>query len=458
MEMTTGESISVIMVFLQGMISFFSPCVLPLLPLYIGYLAGGTKVYDEEGKPQYDRKRVLLNTLFFVTGIGFSFFVLGLGLRAIGRFFSGNQFLFARIGGLIVILFGLYQLGLFGSIDKLDKERRLPVNPDKMAMSPFTAFLMGFVFSFAWTPCVGPTLSSVLIFASSAKDPEMGFLLIGVYTLGFAMPFLLAGLFTTSLLALLKKHRGIVRYTSRIGGVIMLFMGIMMLTGHMNDITSYMSRISEPDSSYEQDTVIGDISKDAQASDTADIDAAASDTGSASSYSSQAAPAEGSKEDTEGPQQDVSEEATDKEVIPAPDFTLTDQFGNTHTLSEYKGKIVFLNFWATWCPPCRAEMPYIQELYKETVNDPESDVVILGVAFPGNGKETDTEGIIDFINKNGYSYPTVMDTKGELIYPYYIMSFPTTYMIDTDGNIYGYVPGSMTRDTMDSIIEQTRNK
>ena len=451
MGLTTGDSISVIMVFIQGMISFFSPCVLPLLPLYIGYLAGGTTVYVRDGEAQYDRKKVLLNTLFFVIGIGFSFFVLGLGIRAIGRFFSGNQMLFARIGGLIIILFGLYQLGLFGSIEKLDRERHLPMNPDKMAMSPITALLMGFVFSFAWTPCVGPTLSSVLIFASSAKDSAMGFLLIGVYTLGFAMPFLLAGIFTTSLLALFRKHRGIVRYTGRVAGVLMLLMGLMMLTGHMNGITAYMSRISGSDSSYEQDTVIEDIYKDAQSTDTPDKVSATSDTAEVT-YE------EGSKEDTEESQQDVSGNAQNEEIIPAPDFTLTDQLGNTHTLSEYKGKIVFLNFWATWCPPCRAEMPYIQELYNENINDPESDVVILGVAFPGHGKETDTEGIIEFLNKNGYTYPTVMDTEGELIYSYYITAYPTTYMIDRAGNIFGYVPGSMTRDIMDNIIEQTRNK
>ena len=359
--------------------------------------------------------------------------------------------LFARIGGLIIILFGLYQLGLFGSIEKLDRERHLPMNPDKMAMSPITALLMGFVFSFAWTPCVGPTLSSVLIFASSAKDSAMGFLLIGVYTLGFAMPFLLAGIFTTSLLALFRKHRGIVRYTGRVAGVLMLLMGLMMLTGHMNGITAYMSRISGSDSSYEQDTVIEDIYKDAQSTDTPDKVSATSDTAEVT-YE------EGSKEDTEESQQDVSGNAQNEEIIPAPDFTLTDQLGNTHTLSEYKGKIVFLNFWATWCPPCRAEMPYIQELYNENINDPESDVVILGVAFPGHGKETDTEGIIEFLNKNGYTYPTVMDTEGELIYSYYITAYPTTYMIDRAGNIFGYVPGSMTRDIMDNIIEQTRNK
>lgn len=95
--------------FLQGILSFFSPCVLPLVPLYISYLAGGTRTVDETGTVRYRRKTVFLNTLFFVLGISFTFFLLGLGFTAVGRFFSGNQRLFAIIGGVIVILFGLLQ-------------------------------------------------------------------------------------------------------------------------------------------------------------------------------------------------------------------------------------------------------------------------------------------------------------------------------------------------------------
>ena len=110
MGFSVETSISAITVFLQGILSFFSPCVLPLVPLYIGYLAGGTKTVDPDGTVHYQRKKVLLNTLFFVIGISFAFFLLGFGFTAAGRFFSGNRMLLARIGGVIVILFGLYQL------------------------------------------------------------------------------------------------------------------------------------------------------------------------------------------------------------------------------------------------------------------------------------------------------------------------------------------------------------
>lgn len=422
MNLTVGEGVSAITVLIQGLISFFSPCVLPLLPVYIGYLSGGTVSEDESGVKHYDSKRVMLNTLFFVIGVAFAFFLLGLGLRAIGRFFRDRENVFTIAGGILVILFGLYQLGIFGRRDGIEKERRLPVDFDKMAMSPVTALLLGFVFSFAWTPCVGPTLSGVLLMATSAESSK-GFLLIGIYTIGFVIPFLLTGLFTTTLLDAFKKHGSVVRYTVKIGGVLLIFMGILMITGHMNSISAYFSRLSG------QESVAVDEVVDEAIDENVDEAVAAGE--------------------------EAVEDAK-KELIQATDFTLKDQYGVTHTLSDYKGKIVFLNFWATWCPPCRAEMPHIQELYEELQENGDPDTVILAVAFPGISDETDEAGITAFMEDNGYTYPTLMDSEGELIYPYYISAFPTTYMIDRDGNIYGYLTGSMTKETMKDIISQTR--
>jgi len=194
-------NISILTVFAQGLLSFFSPCVLPLIPLYLGYLSGG---YTDEGEnfTPKERVRTLINTLFFVIGIGFAFFVLALGMTAVGSFFGTRKYLLARIGGVIVILFGLYQLGLFGTSKTLNKEKRIHLPLEKMAMSPVTALLMGFVFSFAWTPCVGPTLTSVLLMAASSSSKAAGFLLIGVYTLGFVIPFIAVGIFADGLLRL----------------------------------------------------------------------------------------------------------------------------------------------------------------------------------------------------------------------------------------------------------------
>ena len=115
MGFTLETGVSAAAVFLQGILSFFSPCVLPLVPLYIGYLAGGAKSVDADGTVRYKRGRVMRNTVFFVLGVSFTFFALGLGFTALGRFFSDNRALFARIGGVLIILFGLYQLGVFRS-------------------------------------------------------------------------------------------------------------------------------------------------------------------------------------------------------------------------------------------------------------------------------------------------------------------------------------------------------
>ena len=116
--------------------------------------------------------------------------------------------------------------------------------------------------------------------------------------------------------------------------------------------------------------------------------------------------------------------------------------------------MVFLNFWATWCGPCRSEMPDIEALYKE-YGENTGDVIFLGVAGPG-GQEQDQAGIEDFIAENGYTFPTVFDTTGQVHYNYYISAFPTTFMIDAEGKVYGYVPGAMDEETMREIIRQTR--
>lgn len=339
MGFTIDVGISAATVFAQGLLSFFSPCVLPLLPLYLGYLSGGAAQTDSEGGK---RGRVFFNTLCFVLGVSFAIFLLGMGLSLVGSFFGANRILFARIGGAVMILFGLYQLGVFGDSQFMSAERRLPLRLDKLVMSPWTALLMGFVFSFAWTPCVGPVLSGVLLMAASAASRQTGMLLLGVYTLGFCLPFLALGLFTTELLEKLRAHRSIARYTVKLGGVLLILMGIMMLTGWMNSVTGYLS-------------------------------------------GGETAAVEETEPEVSG--QETAEEPAEAEAVAAPDFTLTDQYGVAHTLSDYRGKVVFLNFWATWCPPCRAEMPDIQKLYESYGGAEDAEVVILAVATPGVGGE-----------------------------------------------------------------------
>ena len=410
MGFSIETSVSAVTVFLQGALSFFSPCVLPLVPLYVSYLAGGAAVVGEDGVRRYPRGKIFLNTLFFVAGISFAFFLLGLGLTALGAFFHDYQVWFARISGVIILLFGLYQLGLGKRAMLLEQERRLPFRLDKLAMNPAVALVMGFTFSFAWTPCVGPTLSSVLLMASSAESSAAGFLLIGVYTLGFVLPFLAVGLFTGTVLDFFKAHQNVVRYTVKLGAVLLIVMGILTLTGATGTISADLAAVSG---------------------------------------TTQEEPA-AEQEDTTGAQ----EESGEIPVVPAPDFTLTDQYGETHTLSDYQGQTVFLNFWATWCGPCKMEIPDIQALYEEW-DENAGDLVVLGVAGPGIGQEGSAEDIAAFLEENGYTYPVVMDDTGTLFYQYGISAYPTTFMIDPEGNVFGYVQGAVSREIMDDIVEQT---
>ena len=133
-----------------------------------------------------------------------------------------------------------------------------------------------------------------------------------------------------------------------------------------------------------------------------------------------------------------------------PDFELADQYGVTHRLSDCRGKVVFLNFWATWCPYCIKEMSDIQALY-ETYGE---DVAVFGVAAPGKGSETDEEGIRAFLEEHGWTYPTLMDPGDSVAKTYGVTSLPTTFLFAKDGTVFGYVPGAMRADQMQSAVEQ----
>ncbi|OUP62847.1 cytochrome C biogenesis protein [Pseudoflavonifractor sp. An176] len=404
-------SVSLVTVFVQGILSFFSPCVLPLLPLYLGYLSGS--MGDAQGA-QTSRVKTLVNTLFFVIGISAAFFLLALGMTALGQALHQYQKIIIQVGGILIIAFGLFQLGVFRPM-ALEQDRRIRFPLQKLAMSPLVALVFGFTFSFAWTPCVGPALASVLLMAGSADTALQGFALIGLYTLGFVLPFLAVALFAGGLLKLFQKHRNVVRYTVKVGGALLVVIGLLMVTGWMDTLSGSLAG-SDP-----QATPTVQVTQQPEATDT--------------------------PEATDAPEESQA-------PIPALDFTLTDQFGNTHTLDQYKGKTILLNFWATWCGPCRSEMPDLQAVYEDYGNN-EKDLVVLGVAAPNLGQEGSTEDITAFLEENGYTYPTLMNEDASLFYSYGISSFPTTFMIDKNGNVYGYIMGAQSREVFDDIIQQT---
>lgn len=440
MGFSLESSIPALTVFVQGLLSFFSPCVLPLIPLYVGYLAGGAAKTNDDGTIEYPRKKVFVNTLFFVVGVSFAFFLLGFGFTALGQFFTGNQRVFSVIAGVIMVAFGLYMLGVFGKTKLVEKEHRLPFQLGRFAMNPLVALVLGFTFSFAWTPCVGPVLASVLLMASSSASAAAGFGLVAVYTVGFVLPFLAVGLFTGEVLRFFRTHGNVVKYTVKVGGALLIVMGVMTVTGWMNGVTSYLSSFGGVPAAQEQPAD--------QGADDASKGGNDADGGSAGS-------SDAGKNDASG----SAASDADEQAAPLADLKLVDQNGEEHSLDEYRGKTVFLNFWATWCGPCQREIPDIEALYKDR-GENEGDLVVLGVANPKtdshpNNSDVSVDEVKAFIDEQGITYPVLMDTEGTMFSGYRIMSFPTTFMIDKDGNIFGYISGMLTPDMMNSIVEQT---
>ena len=297
---------------------------------------------------------------------------------------------------------GLFYLGII-KLDLLNREKRLNVN--YKTMSPVSAFVLGFTFSFGWTPCIGPILASVLVMASTSDNLFASNLLIAIYTLGFILPFIIASIFYGKLF---KKFDSVKKYMNeikKISGIFIIIAGIVMLANGAINVNKQVS-----------------IKNENQTENSENVN-------------------ENNKEDN-------------GKILPI-DFTLYDQYGKEHTLSEYKGKTIFLNFWATWCPPCREEMPYIDELYEE-YNKNQDDVVILGVASPNLGREGSEDDVKKFLSENYYKFPVVFDEGGPMIIEYGISAFPSTLIIDKEGFVSKYIPGAMDKETMKSLIEAER--
>ena len=366
------------LVLTEGFLSFFSPCVLPILPVYMAYLSQDALKKDLTGWRK--RLHIFGFTLAFVLGICTVFFIAAMSAKGLSGWLNENRLLISLLGGILIVFFGLVQLGWI-QIPFLMREFRFT---QKQA---------------------GKEAGSLLQAYAAASSSST--LLIFCYGLGFVVPFLILGLFTEEALNWLQKKKSWLPKAMKLGGILLIVMGLWMSVPAVGAISEQLRR--QPANS--------------------------------TAASSQPQPTATPSVDENG-----------REIIPAYDFTLTDQYGNTHTLSDYKGKIVMLQFFATWCTYCKAELPSVQELYEELPDD----LVILVVNQPG-GRETDKQGVIDFLNKNGYTFPTVFDEDGQVNYNYGVTGLPTTYLINTEGNVYGYMPGAMDKQTMLQIIDMARN-
>jgi len=234
--------------FFAGLLTFLAPCTLPLVPAYLTFIGGtSTKKLDGSGeneeKTSSQRSRVFFNGLFFVLGFSFVFIILGLFAGALGGFLDSGRIWFSRIGGALIILFGLLMLDII-SIPQLSSEKKFGINANSKRRGTYGfSFLVGAIFGSGWTPCIGPILGSILIIAGSSATAGSGAILLGVFSLGLAIPFLLIALGVGRAQNLIDKYADKLGFITKIGGVLLIGLGILLLTDQMSLLISYGYRI-----------------------------------------------------------------------------------------------------------------------------------------------------------------------------------------------------------------------
>ncbi len=224
---------------LAGVLSFLSPCVLPIVPPYLAYM-GGISMGEMTGKaggPEIQRRRVIVPALFFVMGLSTIFLLLGFTASAFGSFVLQNQLLLARVSGVVIIVFGLHFLGLF-RIPLLDREMRLDAGD--RGGSAAGAYVLGLAFAFGWTPCIGPQLGAILSLAAQEGSMERGTLLLGVYALGLGLPFLVAAIFIERSMIFMSKLKKHMKLIERLMGGLLIVVGLALLTGAFTDFSYWM--------------------------------------------------------------------------------------------------------------------------------------------------------------------------------------------------------------------------
>lgn len=219
-------NIGVIAALLAGMISFLSPCVLPLVPGYVSYIAGGRG----EGALQR-RGTTLFQSLCFVLGFSTVFILLGAGATALGGLLLSYRYEANIVGGLIVIVFGVFATGLV-RIPWMERDIRYHGAID--GGQPLGAFILGLAFGFGWTPCIGPILGAILTLSATVDGAGSGVALLAIYSIGLGVPFVLTAIFADTLTSRLKRARKIGRVLQIVAGVVMILMGVAMITGQMS--------------------------------------------------------------------------------------------------------------------------------------------------------------------------------------------------------------------------------
>ncbi|MEJ6394967.1 cytochrome c biogenesis protein CcdA [Gymnodinialimonas sp. 2305UL16-5] len=218
---------AMIVALLAGVLSFLSPCVLPIVPPYLAYMSG-ISMTDIQEEARASRRKAMMPALFFVLGLSTVFIFLGFTASILGQFFLQNQILLARLSGAVVIIFGLHFLGII-RIPILDREARMDAGD--RGGSTAGAYVLGLAFAFGWTPCIGPQLGAILSIAATEASVERGTTLLAVYAIGLGVPFLVAAAFIDRAQGLMGRMKRHMKLIERVMGGLLVAVGVALMTG-----------------------------------------------------------------------------------------------------------------------------------------------------------------------------------------------------------------------------------
>lgn len=227
-----GASLGITISFTAGILSFLSPCVLPLIPSYVSFITGLS--IDDVRR---SRRVTLTHSLLFIAGFTIVFLALGATATMLGQVLVRHRDWVGRIGGVLVIVLGLYLLGVF-NVGAFAKEKRFHIANKPLGY--FGTMVVGMAFAAGWTPCIGPILGGVLTYTASSADLDRGLVLLFAYSLGLAVPFLLAALMIDRFMDLFQRYRGALIWISRASGALLIIVGILMITGSMTVLSAWL--------------------------------------------------------------------------------------------------------------------------------------------------------------------------------------------------------------------------
>jgi cytochrome c-type biogenesis protein len=402
-----GSNITIAIAFAAGLLSFLTPCVLPLVPGYVSLISGVSVEHLKGGggSRAAARRAVIVNSLAFNAGISLIFVALGTTAGWIGNVLFTSPWV-RVIGGLVIVAFGFQMMGVL-KIGALYRDTRK--FSEEKPRGPLGSALLGVAFAAGWTPCIGPILGGIIGLAATSGGWKSGLILSAFYSAGLALPFLLVGLMMDAFLGFYARFRRHLHKVEVASGILLITIGLMVASNSLTWVASVASRYLP----------------------------------NAEGWLKQDAPADSGARPAAVPAQNATAGGATANAEPAPDVDLTTLDGKPLKVSELRGQVVLLNFWATWCVPCRSEIPSLNAMQRD----------LSGRGFKVLGVTTeDSADLVREYQKDVKQEYTVALGDAGIANKYAVGVLPTTFIIDRQGRIRHKIIGEKSRAQFEALI------